>query len=136
MIIRQFKPKDYGGFAKVLKSVGSLHNTESYKAIMKTYKHNPDLILVAEDKGQIIGTVIGQGDGRIGFVWSLAVLPSEQGKGAGKKLMLEIERRLRKMGCMESNLFTSTKRKVAINMYKKMGYKKLKNPYVMVKDRL
>jgi ribosomal protein S18 acetylase RimI-like enzyme len=136
MKIRQFKPKDYKGFAKVLKSVGSLHSTESYKAIMKTYKHNPDLILVAEDKGKIVGTVIGQGDGRIGFVWSLAVLPSEQGKGTGKKLMLEIERRLKKMGCMESNLFTSLRRKKAICMYKKMGYKKLNMPYVMVKDKL
>jgi ribosomal protein S18 acetylase RimI-like enzyme len=136
MKIRNFKPRDYKEFAKVLKSVGSLHNTESYKSIMKIYKHNPNLILVAEDKGRIVGTVIGQGDGSVGFVWSLAVLPKEQGKGTGKKLMLEIEKRLKKRGCIGISLFTSLKRNKAVNMYKKLGYKHVKKAYVMAKAKL
>lgn len=136
MKIRQFKPKDYRKFANVLKSVGSLHNTESHKALMRTHRYNPDLILVAEDKGEIVGTVIGQGDGRIGFVWSLAVLPKEQGKGIGKKLMLEIERRLKKIGCIGISLFTSLDRKKAVHMYKNLGYKHIKKAYVMAKAKL
>jgi len=137
MIIRKFKPKDYPAFVKVLKSVDSLDkDTGSYKALMRVHKQNPDLLLVAEDKGQIVGTILGQGDGRIGFIWSLAVLPSEQGKGIGKKLVIEIERRLKKMGCIGISLFTSSKRKAAIHIYKNLGYKKSKRPYVMTKAKL
>ena len=137
MKIRQFKPKDYQGFAKVLKSVGSFEkDTDNYNVMLRVHKLSPDLILVAEDKGKIIGTVIGQGNGSVGFVWSLAVLPSEQGKGTGKKLILEIQRRLKKNGCVGISLFTSLDRKKAVNMYRELGYKHIKKAYVMAKPKL
>ena len=137
MKIRQFKPRDYSEIVNVLKSVGSYHqDIDNYTVRMRVYKQNPDLCLVAEDKGKIVGTVLGQGDGRVGLIWSLAVLPSEQGKGTGKRLMIEIEKILKKMGCVGISLFTSPKRKKAVNMYKKMGYKLFRKPYVMTKAKL
>jgi ribosomal protein S18 acetylase RimI-like enzyme len=137
MRIRQFKPKDYKDMIKVLNSVGSYHqDTNNYKVMMRVCRQSPDLFLVAEDKGKIIGTVLGQAGGSIGFIWSLAVLPKEQGKGIGKALMKEIEKRLKKKGCVGIDLFTSLERKKAVNMYNKMGYKHVKKAYVMAKKSI
>ena len=122
---------------KLLKSVSSFYkDTDNREAIMRVYKNNPNLFLIAEDKGKIVGSVLGQGDGRIGFVWSLAVLPNEQGKGIGKKLMIEIESRLKKMGCVGICLFTGKEKKAAVNLYKTLGYVISKKPFVMNKAKL
>lgn len=135
--IREFKPKDYKEIVKILKSVNSFHkDIDNYKVRMRVYKNNPDLSLVAEEDNKIVGTVLGQGDGRIGLVWSLAVLPEYQGKGIGKRLMIEIEKKLKKRKCVGISLLTQKNRKRAIHMYKRMGYKLFKNFYLMVKERL
>lgn len=137
MKIRKFKPKDYKELVKVLKSGYVFHkDIDNYKVGLRVYKNDPDLSLVAEEDKKIVGAVLGQGDGRIGFIWGLAVLPKYQGKGIGKKLMLEIEKRLMKRKCVGISLLTEPNRKKAIEMYKKIGYKNLRNFYLMVKGKL
>ena len=66
--------------------------------IRKKLLRDPDLFLVAEKDGAIIGAVMGGYDGRRGLVYHLAVAPDVRRLGIGRALMAEVEARLRDKG--------------------------------------
>ncbi len=98
--------------------------------IEKKLQRDPDLFLVAEEDGVLIGTVIGGFDGRRGFIYHLAVLPEHQGRGIGMTLMDEVEGRLRAKGCIRCYLLVMPDNVEAIQYYEKRGWKLLNDlPY-------
>lgn len=64
----------------------------------------PELVLVAEDDGEVVGVVLGSDDGRRGWISRLAVWPSHRRRGVGRALVAELERRLAARGCPQVNL--------------------------------
>ncbi len=137
MRIRKFRPKDYKELVEVLKSGGLFHkDIDSYEVRMRVHKNSPDLFLVAEEDKKIVGTVLGQGEGRVGIIWGLAVLPKYRGKGIGKRLIIELEKKFKKRKCLGTSLLVQPKRKIAIKMYKSLGYELIKGLYVMRKKKL
>jgi ribosomal protein S18 acetylase RimI-like enzyme len=81
-----------------------------------------NLFLVGEVNGKIIATVLGGYDGFRGWVYHLAILPSHQRKGIGKVLMLELEKKLKNLGCPKINLQVRSSNSEVIQFYKKIGY--------------
>src|SRR5262249_5461466 len=55
---------------------------------------DPDAVIVAEDLGRIVGTVIAGWDGWRGAIYRLAVAPDCRGQGLGRLLVDEAVRRL------------------------------------------
>jgi ribosomal protein S18 acetylase RimI-like enzyme len=82
----------------------SLGRSDTLEEIRKKLEHDPDLFLVVEEGGQVIGTVLGGFDGRRGLIYHLAVAASFRGRGIGSRLMEEIESRLRARGCLRCYL--------------------------------
>lgn len=82
-----------------------------------------DLLLVAEDAEKIIGTVMGGYDGHRGWIYSLAVDKSFQGKGLGSKLLKAMEGELIKIGCCKINLQILASNSEAKEFYSKNGYR-------------
>jgi ribosomal protein S18 acetylase RimI-like enzyme len=70
-----------------------LGRSDSSGEILKKWKHDPDLFVLAEAEGTIIGAVMGGYDGRRGIVYHLAVDPVRRRQGIGRALMRELERR-------------------------------------------
>ncbi len=68
--------------------------TDSLDELLRLVRDNSDMFLVAESKGQIVGTVIAGWDGWRGNIYRLAVLPDYRRQGIGKALVSEAERRL------------------------------------------
>ena len=98
--------------------------------IEKKLRRDPDLFLVAEAEGYLIGTVIGGYDGRRGFVYHLAVDATLRGRGVGSRLMAELEARLRAKGCMRCYLLVTPENVAAREYYEKRGWKLIENlPY-------
>lgn len=60
---------------------------------------NPQLSLVAEARGDVVGAILGTFDGLNGYVHRLAVVPAWQGKGVDSGLVRVLEGRLRDLGC-------------------------------------
>jgi ribosomal protein S18 acetylase RimI-like enzyme len=110
-IIRTFQfPEDYAGCAQVWKNSKpgvTFNQSDEPAEIIKKLAYSPELILVAEDGGRIIGTVIGGFDGRRGMIYHLAVLPEYQKQGTGKALLHEVEKRLQELGCLKAYLMVT-----------------------------
>ena len=129
MQIREFRfPEDYPQveilWASMVKGV-NLGRSDTPEEIQKKIAQDPGLFIVAEENGQIIGTVIGGFDGRRGLIYHLAVTASFRGQGVGSRLMDEIEARLCAEGCIRCYLLVTTDNNEAMRYYEKRGWERM-----------
>jgi len=130
MQIRKMKKEDYGEIIELWERAGLDYKQcgrDSIEHILKELRANPDLFLVAEQDGKIVGSVLATYDGRKGWLNRVAVDPEFQGKGLGKKLCLKAERLLRKRGCMIFAMQVHDSNKRSKEMAKGLGYEERKD---------
>ncbi len=82
----------------------------------------PELLLVAEDDGSLVGAVMAGFDGTRGWMYHLAVTPERRCQGIGASLMRAGEDALRKLGCPKVNLQVRATNDDVIAFYRKLGY--------------
>ena len=81
-----------------------------------------ELFLVAEQHGQVVGTVLGGYDGFRGWVYHLAVASEHRRAGIGRALMQQIEGRLRALGCPKINLQIRAHNSDVRAFYERLGW--------------
>jgi ribosomal protein S18 acetylase RimI-like enzyme len=136
--LREFKyPEDYPGTRNLWKKAGAgiqLRRSDNPEEIQKKLKYDPDLFLVAEMEGKIIGTVVGGFDGRRGMVYHLAVREENRKQGIGEALMNELEKRLKAKGCIRCYLMVTRENTNAMQFYEKHGWILMKEVRTYGKD--
>lgn len=121
--VRAFRESDYDAVVGVWRAAGlTLKPSDTLPELRKVVERNPGLLLVAEEEGAVIGAVIGAWDGRRAWIYHLAVLPARQGRGIGRMLMDELERRLRAIGATKLNLLVEQGNAAVADFYRKLGY--------------
>lgn len=121
--LREFREEDYEAVLRVWREAGlTLKPSDALPELRKLVARNPGTFLVAEDAGTVAGTVIGAWDGRRAWVYHLAVLPAARGRGIGRMLMEELERRLRGIGATKLNLLIEPGNAGVAAFYRKLGY--------------
>jgi len=127
--IRTFSfPDDYPGAHALWSNAGEgihLGASDSPGEIEKKVRRDPDLFLLAEEDGEIVGTVLGGFDGRRGFVYHLAVEEGHRKRGIASLLMDELERRLRSLGCIRVHLLVVPDNAGAMQFYEARGWEKM-----------
>jgi ribosomal protein S18 acetylase RimI-like enzyme len=127
--LREFQyPNDYHRVIDLWEHAGpGIHVRRSDEAeeIKKKIERDPDLFLVAEMDGQVIGTVMGGFDGRRGMVYHLAVDQSYRQNGIGRLLMNELEKRMARKGCIRSYLLVTRDNSEAIHFYESIGWEQM-----------
>jgi ribosomal protein S18 acetylase RimI-like enzyme len=125
--IREFQyPADYESALRVWSSMETgvrVGRSDTPQEIEKKLQRDPDLFLVAESNGEIIGTIIGGYDGRRGMIYHLGVLPEFRNRGVATQLIEEVEKRLRAKGCVKCYLLTFADNHDAIGFYKNRGWR-------------
>jgi ribosomal protein S18 acetylase RimI-like enzyme len=125
-IIRTFRfPEDYPAVTHLWENAGpGVHvgRSDTLEEIGKKVQRDPDLFLVAEADGDLIGSVIGGYDGRRGMIYHLAVAEAYRQRGIGAALMEEVERRLKAKGCLKSYLLVVDGNEDATAFYQKRGW--------------
>jgi ribosomal protein S18 acetylase RimI-like enzyme len=121
-------PQDYAAVYALWGKAGSgihLRRSDDPQEIEKKLQRDPDLFLVAELDGRIVGSVLGGFDGRRGMMYHLAVDPSHRQNGIGALLMDELERRLRQRGCIRYYLLVTQDNEAAIRFYEARGWQRM-----------
>jgi ribosomal protein S18 acetylase RimI-like enzyme len=136
--IREFHyPDDYAAARLIWERAGAgiqLRSSDEPEEIRKKLQRDPDLFLVAEVQGKMVGTVIGGFDGRRGMVYHLAVDGQFRKMGIGEELMEELERRLKAKGCLRCYLLVTTENENAMAFYEKRGWTHMKHVLSYGKD--
>lgn len=136
--IREFHyPEDYPAARQLWENAGpgiQLRRSDDPDEIQKKLQRDPDLFLVAEVDGRMVGTVVGGFDGRRGMVYHLAVAEKNRQQGIGELLMDELERRLKAKGCIRCYLLVTLENESAMRFYKKRGWAHMQNVHTYGKD--
>src|SRR5512138_697340 len=132
--LREFRfPEDYEAALCLWQAMEigvRVGRSDTPEEIQKKLRRDPDLFLVAEAEGEIIGTVIGGFDGRRGMIYHLAVHRKYPGHGVGGQLMDEVERRLRARGCHKCYLMVTPDNAGAMRYYEQRGWQEMDvHPY-------
>lgn len=108
--------------------------SDTLEEIEKKVARDPDLFLVAESDGCIVGVVIGGFDGRRGLIYHLAVATSFREQGVGSRLMEEVESRLRGKGCLKCYLMVLPNNPELEDYYQRRGWKSMDYVHLFGKD--
>jgi ribosomal protein S18 acetylase RimI-like enzyme len=136
--IREFHyPEDYPAARLLWENAGpgiQLRRSDDPDEIQKKLQRDPELFLVAETDGKMLGTVVAGFDGRRGMVYHLAVAELSRKQGIGELLMDELERRLKVKGCIRCYLLVTVENESAMRFYEKRGWAHMKNVHTYGKD--
>lgn len=129
LVLREFKfPIDLPRVIELWKNAGPgihLRRSDEKDEIAKKLQRDPDLFLVADLNGSIIGSVLGGFDGRRGMVYHLAVEDQYRKRGIGTALMNELENRMRQKGCIRSYLLVTNDNFNAARFYETIGWEQM-----------
>jgi ribosomal protein S18 acetylase RimI-like enzyme len=136
--IRSYRhPQDYSAVHALWKGMEKgigLGRSDSLDEIEKKAARDPDLFLLAESGGEIIGSVIGGYDGRRGMIYHLAVNADFRKHGIATQLMDEVESRLRAKGCLKCYLLVLNDNDEAAHFYEKRGWGEMEHVRLFGKE--
>jgi ribosomal protein S18 acetylase RimI-like enzyme len=121
-------PQDYASIIDLWRRAGPgihLGRSDSLEEIEKKLQRDPDLFILAELDGRLVGTVLGGYDGRRGLMYHLAVDPSTRQQGIGRILTNELEKRLQAKGCIKCYLLLVPGNETAKQFYEDHGWESM-----------
>jgi ribosomal protein S18 acetylase RimI-like enzyme len=72
--------------------------TDSHAHFSLFLEKNPELSVLMEEEGRILGTVLGSYDGRRGYLQKVVTHKERRNQGIGRQLVTDVINRLRKTG--------------------------------------
>ncbi|HJR81139.1 MAG TPA: GNAT family N-acetyltransferase [Anaerolineales bacterium] len=136
--VREFHfPDDFDSVLGLWKSIEKgvhVGRSDTLSEIQKKIRRDPDLFLVAEQEGSIVGSVLGGFDGRRGLIYHLAVAAPSRGMGIGSQLMEAVEARLRAKGCLKCYLLVTTDNADVGQYYRQRGWYHMQDIHLYGKE--
>jgi ribosomal protein S18 acetylase RimI-like enzyme len=136
LTIREARVDEIGEILALWKAAGSgpsITDTPEHLAMLT--EKSPDLFVVAQLDGRLVGTVIGGWDNWRGHIYRLAVHPDFRRRGVARALTDEIERRLQARGARRIYALAATKQEMGVRFWESLPYEKSEDiPYVRTFD--
>lgn len=105
--LRQARMADFNRLIEIWQMEGFYYPPwDRIENLTNKLKLQPELFLVAEANSIVIGGVIGTYDGWGAYINHLAVHPMYRECGVDKSLLLEIEKRFKRLGVHKAFVFT------------------------------
>ena len=122
-MLRSYRPGDHEALVS-LWSICELTRpwNNPHRDIDRKLARDGDNLLLLEEGGQLIASVMVGYEGHRGWVNYLAVHPDHRRQGLGRLLMDVAERRLRDLGCAKVNLQVRASNETATEFYRQIGY--------------
>jgi ribosomal protein S18 acetylase RimI-like enzyme len=124
---REFAIEDYEAAVELWKRVEGLDIAEGddRESIRRFLKQNRGLSRVAADGLTMVGAALCGHDGRRGYIYHLAVDPTYQGRGLGKRLVNECLEGLRGLGLQRANIMVAKDNPRGREFWSKCGWQEL-----------
>lgn len=128
MHIRRFQPADADATVALWRLVFPEYDDpgkpqrDPRENIARKLTTQPELFWVADDRDEIIGTVMAGYDGHRGWIYALGVHPARRRAGLGRRLLEHAQNALWDLGCPKINLQVHTHNAAARRFYEKLGY--------------
>jgi ribosomal protein S18 acetylase RimI-like enzyme len=120
--IRTFQPADAQEVIELWRRCGLTRPwNDPHADIERKLRVQPELFLVAELDGDVVGSAMGY-DGHRGWIYYFGVEPGLRRNGIGAALMAEVERRVAALGCPKINLQVRTGNVEAVEFYRALGF--------------
>ncbi len=127
VVIRKMTIADYDSLIALWKE-GNIpyrpQGRDSKKNIRWQLQQPTSLYFVAEDKGKIVGAILGTHDGRKGWINRLSITSSYRQKGIAKRLIEEVELCLKAIGINIVACLIEDWNAASMQVFKQVGYTK------------
>jgi ribosomal protein S18 acetylase RimI-like enzyme len=121
--IRPFRIQDEAALIALWEAAGLTRPwNDPHRDIARKLAVQPELFLVAELDGELVGSVMAGYDGHRGWVNYLVVAVARRRRGYARALMTEAETQLRAAGCPKLNLQVREGNQDALEFYARIGY--------------
>lgn len=121
MQLRTIKLDDYQKLTEFWKKNYFFSEIDNVKHFVLFLEKNPDLSVLIEENGEIIGTALGSYDGRRGYLQKVVTNKEFRKKGIGRQLVNEVVKRLKAVGVLYIPISVDEK---LIPFYEKCGFDK------------
>ena len=123
MIIRDYRQGDFPQIEKLWKETGVYRpeRGDTHETILRCNETGGKFLVLEDKNEQIIGTSWLTWDGRRVIIQYVAVLPSMQGKGYGRKLAVEALKCAREKGT-PVKLEVHRDNRTAVSLYRELGF--------------
>jgi len=95
---------------------------DPHKDIQRKLQVQADLFLVGFVEDRLVATIMAGYDGHRGWINYLAVAPDLRRNGIGRRMVEQVELRLRALGCPKINLQLRTSNVDVVSFYEAIGY--------------
>lgn len=125
VVIRTFVPADEAAVVALWHAAGLTRAwNDPHRDIARHRAVWPELLLVADDAGEVVGSVMAGYDGHRGWLYYLAADPARRGEGIGRALVAAAEERLLALGCPKVQLMVRPGNEGALGFYDALGYER------------
>jgi ribosomal protein S18 acetylase RimI-like enzyme len=99
-------------------------HTDDAGSLGQLISRDPSALIVAEEAGHLVGTVIAGWDGWRGSIYRLAVVPTSRRQGLGRQLLDRAERRLELAGAVRLQAVVVETETVAVGFWQSIGWER------------
>lgn len=97
---------------------------DTREAVEALLSRDPDAVILAEDDGELIGSVIAGWDGWRCHLYRLAVRPAARRRGVGSALLAAAEERFRTLGAVRVDAMVLDSNDLGQNLWRASGYRR------------
>jgi ribosomal protein S18 acetylase RimI-like enzyme len=119
--IREFRPRDGDDLRRLLREDHATTRNDN-ASLKRLSDRNPGLLLVATQDKVLVGAAVGAWDGRLGWIYDIAVATDHRRGDLPKRLVRELEDRLRELGAQEVNAVVRDDDPGAALLWEAAGY--------------
>jgi len=134
--IRPYLSMDYSQVKSIYEESGLYdQENDSQQRLDEKISRDPTSIIVAVDEERVVGTISLMEDGRMAFMFRLAVKSTHRERGIGMALLQAADEELQRRGGLEINILVDEQNQELKDYYTNRGYKEGHSYRWMYKER-